>query len=159
MTTADYSFIYPADINVNLSSTIFSPHSSSENDFHLWIGTYGESDRNTNGDILLRANDISLNNQTYIPNNNLIKTEIITNAVNAIDGTNKNYNFKNIIFGGPNKNIEDSVLRNINGMEIGYVTTDNSVLKTTDGGQTGKNIGQRYTRYKWTIWYNRYSYK
>ena len=140
MTTADYSFIYPADINVNLSSTIFSPHSSSENDFHLWIGTYGESDRNTNGDILLRANDISLNNQTYIPNNNLIKTEIITNAVNAIDGTNKNYNFKNIIFGGPNKNIEDSVLRNINGMEIGYVTTDNSVLKTTDGGQTWVKI-------------------
>ena len=140
MTTADYSFIYPADISKNISSTIFSPIDASENDFHLWIGTYGESNRSTDGDILLRGNDISLNNQTYIPNNNLIENNIITNAINTIDGTSDKYNFKNIVFGGPNKNIEDSGLRNINGMEIGYVTTDNSVLKTTDGGQTWVKI-------------------
>ena len=33
MTTADYSFIYPADISKNISSTIFSPIDASENDF------------------------------------------------------------------------------------------------------------------------------
>ena len=135
----DYSFIYPADISKNISSAIFSPIDASENDFHLWIGTYGEPDRTSFGDILIRGNDISFNDSTYLSNPQN-KTDIITGAINTIDAISDKYNFKNIVFGGPNKNIEDSVLRNINGMEIGYVTTDNSVLKTTNGGQTWVKI-------------------
>ena len=130
----DYSFIYPADISKNISSTIFSPIDASENDFHLWIGTYGEPGMDSFGDILIRGNDISFNDINYFKFPDISKN-IITNAINHIETSDISFNFKNIIFGGPNKNIEDSVLRNINGMEIGYVTTDNSVLKTTDGGQ------------------------
>ena len=49
---------------------------ASENDFHLWIGTYGDPPRDSFGDILIRGNDISFNDPDYL-NNDISKNIII----------------------------------------------------------------------------------